>query len=109
MTEVRGAAGADGAQIVVPLLSPEIPGQLPRLQGTCRSPLSLGQGAPAEVEVLPGAHHLPATGGELLGAPIFANGIFFGKKFPPNLHIETFLITPQEYLNAYSNVKIYLF
>ena len=61
VTEVRGAAGADGAQIVVPLLSPEVPGQLPRLQGTRLSPLSALQGAPAQVEVLPCSHHLPAT------------------------------------------------
>ena len=59
--EVCGTAGADGAQVVLPPLCPEISAELPGLQGTGGSPLSLSQGAAAEVEVFPGAHDLPAS------------------------------------------------
>ena len=62
VTEVRGAAGADGAQIVVPPLSPEVPAELSGLQRTGLSPLSPLQCAAAEVVVLPATHHLPANG-----------------------------------------------
>ena len=61
VTEVCGTAWADGAQVVLPPLSPEISAELSRLQGTGGSLLSLSQSAPAEVEVFPGAHDLPAS------------------------------------------------
>ena len=62
MTEVSSTAGADGAEVVVPLLSTEIPVQLSRHQGTGLPPLPLIQGPPAKIEMFPGSHHLPGHG-----------------------------------------------
>merc|ERR1719192_1707758 len=60
--EVSGTAGADGARVVVPLLGSKVSVQLPGDEGAGLPPVSLRQGVLAQVEVFPGAHHLPGHG-----------------------------------------------